>query len=258
MGKRWLKERKRDYYYRRAKKEHYRSRAAYKLLQLNRRFGILRPGYRVIELGCAPGGWTQVAAEAVGDSGLVVGVDLQAVEPLEYENVVLLRGDFRSTEVRERLRELIPECDALISDASPDISGIWDVDHARSIELCELALEIAEEHLVPGGNLLLKVFQGELLQSLVERVRGCFGYVKLTKPRASRSESAEVYLIGRGFSRLRRGEVYRVKIAGESRRGDGIARIKGTRVFVRGARRGDEVRVRITHLRQGFAEGEVC
>jgi 23S rRNA (uridine2552-2'-O)-methyltransferase len=258
MGRRWLWERRKDYYYRLAKREHYRSRAAYKLLQLNRRFNILKPGFRVLELGCAPGGWTQVAREIVGDSGFVVGVDLERVEPLDYENVVIVRGDFRSEEVRQRLRELIPECDAVISDASPEISGVWSVDHARSVELCEQALSIAEEHLSQGGALLLKVFQGELLEQLLAKVRRSFAYVKLTKPKASRRGSAEVYLIAKGFSPVKRGEVYEVRVTARSRRGEGIAYIRGAKVYVRGASPGERVRVRITSLKRGFAEAEPC
>jgi len=170
MGKRWLREKKRDYYYRKAKTENYRSRAAYKLLQLNSKFRFLRRGFRVIELGCAPGGWTQVASELVGREGRVVGVDLQRVAEVG-ENVVLLRGDFTSPEVREKLRELMPECEVVLSDASPEISGVWSVDHARSVALCEAALQIAEEHLVEGGALVAKVFQGDMLQELVEKLR---------------------------------------------------------------------------------------
>jgi len=258
MGKRWLKERKRDYYYRKAKQENYRSRAAYKLIQLNQRFKILKPGYRVLELGCAPGGWTQVAREIVGEDGFIVGVDLQSVEPLGYENVVFIKGDFTAPEVREKLRQVIPECEAVISDASPAISGVWSVDHARSVELCENALGIAEEHLVAGGALLLKVFQGELVKELVERAKRSFSFVKLTKPRASRSESAEVYLIAKGFSPVKIGEVYEARVREMSRRGDGIAYIKGTKVFIKGAAKGETLKVRITALKRGYAEAEVC
>ncbi len=258
MGKRWLKDRKRDYYYRKAKQENYRSRAAYKLIQLNRRFKIIKPGYRVLELGCAPGGWTQVVRSIVGDSGFVVGVDLQSTEPLGYENVVFIRGDFTSSEVRDRLKQLIPRCEAVISDASPAISGVWSVDHARSVELCENALSLAEEHLEQGGALLVKVFQGDLTQELVSRAKKSFSFVKLTKPKASRSESAEVYLIAKGFFPVKKGEIYEANVADVSRRGDGIAYINGVKVFIKGAARGERVRVRITALKKGYAEAEVC
>ncbi len=194
MGKKWLRERKRDYYYRKAKMEKYRSRAAYKLLQLNSRFRFLREGFRVIELGCAPGGWTQVASELGGAAGRVVGVDLQRVDEVG-ENVVLLRGDFTSGEVRERLRELMPECEVVLCDASPEISGVWSVDHARSMELCEAALSIAEAHLTAGGTLVTKAFQGDMLHEFVKKLRTRFGYVKVSKPEASRKRSAEVYLV---------------------------------------------------------------
>ncbi|WP_456474001.1 SAM-dependent methyltransferase [Candidatus Pyrohabitans sp.] len=258
MGKRWLIEKRRDYYYRKAKHEKYRSRAAYKLMQLNRRFKILKPGYRVLELGAAPGGWTQVARDIVGDSGFVVGVDLQHIEPLPYENVVFIKGDFTSPEVREKLRQVIPTCEAVISDASPAISGVWSIDHARSVELCEKALSIAEEHLSPGGALLVKVFQGEFIEELVARVKRCFSFVKLTKPKASRSGSAEIYLIAKGFSPVKKGEVYEVEVEEVSRRGEGIAYIDGVKVFIKGAAKGERVKVRIKALKKGFAEGELC
>jgi 23S rRNA (uridine2552-2'-O)-methyltransferase len=258
MGKRWLIEKRRDYYYRKAKQEKYRSRAAYKLIQLNRRFKILKPGYRVLELGAAPGGWTQVVRDIVGSSGFVVGIDLQRIEPLPYENVVFIRGDFTSDEVREKLRQVIPKCEAVISDASPDISGVWSVDHARSVELCEKALSLAEEHLEQGGAFLVKVFQGDLIQDLVAKVKRSFSFVKLTKPKASRSESAEVYLVARGFFPVKKGEIYEAEVEEVSRRGEGIAYIDGVKVFIKGAAKGEKVKVRITALKRSFAEAEVC
>ncbi len=201
MGKRWLREKKRDYYYRKAKMENYRSRAAYKLLQLSSKFRFLRRGFRVIELGCAPGGWTQVASRIVGEEGRVVGVDLQRVEWVA-ENVEVIQGDFTSQEVRLRLRELMPECEVVLSDASPGISGVWSVDHARSIALCEAALEIAEEHLVDGGTLVTKVFQGDMLQEFLGKLRSRFRHVRIAKPGASRKRSAEVYLVALGYRKM--------------------------------------------------------
>jgi 23S rRNA (uridine2552-2'-O)-methyltransferase len=256
MGKRWLVEKRRDYYYRKAKLEKYRSRAAYKLLQLNRHFKILKAGDRVLELGAAPGGWTQAAREIVGDSGFVVGVDLQRIEPLSYDNVVFIKGDFTSPEVREKLKEIIASCEAVISDASPDISGVWSIDHARSVELCEEALSIAEEHLSPGGAFLVKVFQGDLIKEFVEKVKRSFSFVKLSKPKASRSESAEIYLVAKGFSPVKKGEVYEAVVQDVSRRGEGIAYIAGVKVFVKGASKGERLKVKIKALKRGFAEAE--
>lgn len=199
MGKRWLKRKKGEYYYRRAKRERYRSRASYKLKQLNRKFGVVRRGYKVIELGAAPGGWTQVALEVVGKSGRVVAVDLEEIEPMEAENAVFLRGDFTSKETAARIKENLDSCDAVISDASPEISGAWDIDHFRSVELCEKALEIAEKFLRPGGNFLCKVFQGEGMEGLRDKVKRKFGFMKLSKPKASRKGSAEIYIVAKGF-----------------------------------------------------------
>ncbi|MBI4344035.1 MAG: RlmE family RNA methyltransferase [Euryarchaeota archaeon] len=198
MGRRWVKEKKREYYYRKAKAEAYRSRAAYKLLQLNRKFGLIREGNRVLDLGAAPGGWMQVAGEAVGPKGLVVGVDLQGMEPFPGENMIALRGDFTTQGTLEEIRRCMPQADVVISDASPDISGVWEIDHVRSIELCRTALTVARGILKPGGNFLAKVFQGAEVEAFLKEVKAAFQYVKMTKPQASRSQSAEMYIVAKG------------------------------------------------------------
>lgn len=198
MGRRWVKEKKQEYYYRKAKAEAYRSRAAYKLLQLNKKFGLIREGDRVLDLGAAPGGWMQVVGEAVGPRGLVVGVDLQEMEPFPRENVIAIRGDFTSPGTLEEIRERIAQADVVISDASPDISGVWEIDHVRSIELCRTALAVARSILKPGGNFLAKVFQGAEMEAFLKEVRAAFQYVKMTKPQASRSQSAEMYIVAKG------------------------------------------------------------
>lgn len=198
MGRRWMKERKREYYYRKAKEERYRSRATYKLKQLNKRFGLIKKDDRVLDLGAAPGGWMQVSREIVGDNGFVLGVDLEEIKPFEYENMKSIQGDFTAEEVLEEIKNLMPEADVIISDASPGISGVWTIDHLRSVELCERALEIAEETLKPKGNMLLKIFQGEETRRFFERVAKSFSRVKMTKPEASRGESAEMYIVAKG------------------------------------------------------------
>ncbi len=198
MGKRWIRNKKKDYYYKKAKTENYRSRASYKLKQLNRKFRIIKKGDRVLELGSAPGGWTQVAREIVGKEGLIVAVDIEKMEPLGYRNVEVIQGDFTQEETIEKIKEITPYFDVVISDASPNISGVWDIDHFRSIYLCEKVLDIAERFLRPGGNMLFKVFQGEGIEELRAKVKERFKYVKFSKPRASRSGSAEIYVIGRG------------------------------------------------------------
>lgn len=203
MTKRWIKERKREYYYKKAKKEKYRSRAAYKLKQLNRKFDLIRRGDKVLDLGAAPGGWMQVSREAAGQEGFVLGVDLDEIKDFGLENVKSIQGDFTEEEMVGRIKTLLPKADVVISDASPDISGVWDIDHFRSVELCRSALAIAREILKPGGNFLAKVFQGGGLEDFFREVKGEFSYAKRTKPRASRGRSAEVYIIGKGFLRRR-------------------------------------------------------
>lgn len=201
MGKRWQKKRKKEHFYKKAKKEGYRSRASYKLKQLNDKYGVLKPSDIVVDLGAAPGGWLQVAREKVGEDGFVLGVDLEEIEELDHPNVRSIQDDITDEETKNRIRENLPDApNVILSDASPDISGIWDVDHARSIDLSRNALNLAQEFLVPGGNVLIKVFQGEFFEDLLNDVEKCFEFHKSSKPEASRKESAEIYIIGKGFS----------------------------------------------------------
>jgi 23S rRNA (uridine2552-2'-O)-methyltransferase len=200
LGRRWQRERKREHFYRLAKLQNYRSRASFKLKQLNQRYGLLRRGDVVVDLGAAPGGWMQVALEEVGEEGFVLGVDVQRIEKFPQKNVATLVADITSPTVREKIREMLPRpADAVISDASPSISGVWDLDQARSVELVKAALEIAEAVLAPGGNFLAKVFQGAMMADFLELVRKRFDFVKVSKPLASRKGSAEVYVIAKGF-----------------------------------------------------------
>lgn len=197
MGK---ERRDRDHFYKMAKAEGYRSRASYKLKQLNRRYGILHGGDVVVDLGAAPGGWLQVARESVGGDGFVLGVDLQPIRELPFDNVRTIRADITERGTGALIRHKLPKtADVVLSDASPKISGVWEVDHARSVELAKSALRIACEVLRPGGKMLVKVFQGELFREFVEDVRREFGFVKISKPKASRKRSAEVYVVAKGF-----------------------------------------------------------
>jgi 23S rRNA (uridine2552-2'-O)-methyltransferase len=202
MGKRWIRDRKKDHYYRKAKAEHYRSRAAFKLKQLNKKFKLIRRGYRVLDLGAAPGGWTQAAREIVGEEGCVLGVDLEWIEEFPFDNVLTLQGDFTKKATLLEIKELMPAVDAVISDASPDISGVWDIDQFRSVELCRSVLGICGDVLKPGGTFLVKVFQGEAVNEFMAEVKGSFSYTKTTKPKASRSRSAEVYIVGKGYKKF--------------------------------------------------------
>ena len=194
------RERKREHFYRMAKRAGYRSRAAYKIRQLDKRYNLLQCNDVVVDLGAAPGGWLQVACERVGEEGFVLGIDLQEIAELPYENVKTIVADITDASTPELIRNNLPRAaDVVLSDASPKISGIWDVDHARSVELARAALTIAGRVLAPGGRSLVKVFQGEFFEDFVDEVRKKFEFVKISKPLASRKGSAEVYVIAKGF-----------------------------------------------------------
>ena len=182
----------RDGFQRRARREGYRARSAYKLQELQRRSKLFRKGDTVLDLGAAPGGWSQVALEMVGPDGRVIGVDLAHMAPLE--GVELLRGDLRDTSLQQRLANLV-RATVVISDMSPDLSGNYSVDQARSIELAELALAIASEH--RARSFAVKVFEGEDFQQYRAAVQAEFGSVRTLSPEASRKASSEVYLIGK-------------------------------------------------------------
>lgn len=198
MSKRWLDNRRKDTYYRKAKEEGYRSRAAFKLMQMNERFHLLSKGDTVVDLGASPGGWLQVAKEIVGPSGKVVGVDLQSIA--DIEGVVTIRGDMREKSTVEELISAVgEEVDVVLSDMSPDISGNYSMDHARSVHLVEISLEVAVEILKEGGSMVAKVFQGDMLDSLLDQIRPAFDSVKMHSPKASRSSSSEIYIVARRF-----------------------------------------------------------
>jgi 23S rRNA (uridine2552-2'-O)-methyltransferase len=186
-----------------AKREGWRSRAAFKLMQLNKRYDLMRGGDVGVDLGAAPGGWLQAAREIVGREGFVLGVDLQPISKLHYDNVATIVADITNMGTPDAIKEKLPRnADVIISDASPSISGVWDVDHARSMELAKAALSITEKVLVPGGGLLIKVFQGDLLDAFLDEVRQRFEFVKMSKPVASRKGSAEIYIIGKRFKQI--------------------------------------------------------
>ena len=197
MPKAWIQERKRDYYYRKAKEEKYRSRAAYKLFQANEKYHFIREGDVVVDLGAAPGGWMQAARKIVGAKGYVLGVDLKPIEPFQERNVRAIIGDITEAETLKQILEFLPrKADVVISDASPNISGIWELDHARQIDLAQKALEIALETLKLDGNFFVKVFQGDMLEDFVGKVRQHFKDVKVLKPKASRAKSSEIFVLG--------------------------------------------------------------
>lgn len=197
MGRRFVAERQRDRYYRAAKEEGLRSRAAFKLAHLDDRFHLLAEGDAVLDLGAAPGGWSLVARERIGRSGRVVAVDPRGIEPIE--GVERIRTSAEDPRLAERLGSDL--FDLVLSDMSPRISGAYSTDHARSVDLVRVALRVAIERLRPGGTLVAKVFQGDLLPELERDLRTAFREVVRAKPPASRAQSSELYLIGFGFRR---------------------------------------------------------
>jgi len=199
----WVQDRKRDYYYKKAKEEKYRSRATYKLFQTVEKYRFVKEGDVVVDLGAAPGGWIQAARRIVGSKGFVLGVDIKPIEPFAEHNVRTIIGDVSEQETLQQILEFLPrKADALISDVSPNISGIWEVDHARQIDLAQHALNIAFETLKPAGNFFVKVFQGDMLDDFTKKVKNSFQTVNVIKPKASRSKSAEMFILAMGLKKL--------------------------------------------------------
>jgi len=196
-SKAWMHEHVTDAYVRRAKQDGYRSRSAYKLQEILEKDRLVRPGMTVVDLGAAPGGWSQVLAPLVGARGLVVALDILEMEPMR--GVLLIRGDFSDEATLRLLEEQMANrsIDLVVSDMAPNISGVGLVDQARSIQLAELALEFARERLKPGGDLLVKVFQGAGLDEFRKQLGVAFGSVAVRKPKASRDRSSEFYLLAR-------------------------------------------------------------
>jgi 23S rRNA (uridine2552-2'-O)-methyltransferase len=195
----WLKRHVNDPYVHRARAQGYRSRAAYKLIEIAKRDRLARPGDDVVDLGAAPGGWAQVLAERVGRSGRVLAVDLLEIAPVP--GVTIVRGDFQEEAVLRRLEDALggKKLDLVVSDMAPNVSGVRASDQARSIHLCELALEFARVHLKPKGAFLVKVFQGAGYPEFLAAMRGAFIAVTSRKPGASRGGSSEMYLLGKGL-----------------------------------------------------------
>jgi 23S rRNA (uridine2552-2'-O)-methyltransferase len=189
-----LSDAKKDYYRKLAKDKGYRSRSAYKLEQMNDSYHIFRPFDRVVDLGCAPGGWLQITRKEVGSSGKVVGIDLQEVKPIE--GAIILRHDIGDHRIVERiLKVLNSKADVVLSDLAPNISGIWEIDHARQISLTRSAFAVAGKVLKKEGVAIFKVFEGELLNEFKIELKNNFDRVLLSKPDASRQKSSEFYLV---------------------------------------------------------------
>ena len=259
-----------DHYYNKAKQEGYRARSAYKLKQLDETTGLLGEGRTVVDLGAAPGGWLQVAAERVGERGTVVGVDGQRIKELDdpEATVAFVRGDITEDSTKDDIRETVAETtgeavedrpvDAVVSDMAPNMSGDYDLDHARSVHLARQAFEMATELLDSGGDLAVKVFDGRDLDDLQSDIEEEFEYVRQVRPDASRDSSSELYLVAKNFltAPVRVGDTVDVAIEDVGSEGDGIAKVEGFTLFVDGGETGDELTVEVTDVkpRYGFAE----
>lgn len=247
---------RRDFFYKKAKEEGYRSRAAFKLKQINEKFKIIKTGDTVVDLGAAPGGWLQVAKELSG--GKVVGVDILAIE--EIEGVDTIKGDIRLDRTIEKIRAMIKEgrADVVLCDAAPNLSGSWSYDHARSIDLATCAFECARKLLKNGGSFAVKVFQGDMFPDYLNKVRVCFGKVQAFSPVASRTQSAEIYVIGKELltDAVKMDGEYAVTIENIGANGDGIARINDFVVFVKDVQKGEKLNIRIRFIKPNFAFGD--
>ncbi|MCK4367868.1 MAG: RlmE family RNA methyltransferase [Thermoplasmata archaeon] len=198
MPRAWLRKRKRDQYYRAAKRTGYRSRAAYKLRQIAKKFSIIRTGDVVLDLGAAPGGWSQIAKEIVGEAGTVLAVDRVRIR--DMEGISTLTLDLDTQGAVEQLKEWIGgPADVVLSDISPRLSGNKTKDHALSVHLSGIALAVAAQVLRKGGNAVIKVFQGDVYDDYLDSVKKQFSFVKGHRPKATISESAEIYVIAKGF-----------------------------------------------------------
>lgn len=197
-SKRWLAEHFDDPYVRMAQQQGLRSRSAFKLLEMQEKYGLIEPGMTVVDLGAAPGGWCQVAQPLVGERGHVIGLDLLAMEPLP--GVEFIQGDFTEDEPLAELERALQgrKVDLVLSDMAPNMSGMAAIDQAKAMYLAELALAFAREHLRAGGDFLIKLFQGADFDAYVREVRSLFEKVVVRKPKASRPRSREVYLLARG------------------------------------------------------------
>ncbi|WP_435334178.1 23S rRNA (uridine(2552)-2'-O)-methyltransferase [Haloarchaeobius sp. TZWWS8] len=253
---------RKDHWYNKSKQEGYRTRAAYKLKQLDRKEGLFGPGNTVVDLGAAPGGWLQVAAEKVGEQGTVIGVDFQRIKDFgdQYDaHIETIKGDMTEEKTKERVKEVAGgEVDVVISDMAPNMTGEYNLDHARSIHLARQAYEVALDVLDTGGDFAVKVFEGQDLPPLQKEMEAEFQYVRLTKPEASRDESSEMYLVAkhRLTAPVSTGDVLEVTIEDVGSEGDGVAKVEDFTLFVDGAEKGQTLTVEVTGLkpRFGFAK----
>ncbi len=201
-SKSWLKEHFDDEYVRRSQQDGYRSRAVYKLIEIDKKDHLVKPGMTVIDLGAAPGGWSEYCVKKLGKNGTMVALDILPMEPIV--GVAIVEGDFREDAVFEQLMAIMgnDKADLVISDMAPNISGMGSVDMPRAYYLCELALDLARQVLKPGGALLVKLFQGEGFEDYNKELKSSFSKVVMRKPKASRARSREIYALATGFKVL--------------------------------------------------------
>jgi 23S rRNA (uridine2552-2'-O)-methyltransferase len=200
LPKAWIRERKNECYYKKAKAANYRSRSIYKLIQANEKYQFIKLHNVVIDLGAAPGGWIQAARKMTGRHGFILGVDLKPIEPFPQEYVRTIIGDLTDPNIVEQIMSFLPrKPDAVLSDAAPNVTGVWEVDHARQIDLATKALDIALQILRSDGAFFVKLFQGDLMNEFVQTVKEHFTDVKFVKPDASRAKSSEMYLLALGL-----------------------------------------------------------
>lgn len=190
-----LADARKDQYRRLAKDQGYRARSAYKLLQLNSSYHVLKKGSKVVDLGCAPGGWLQVATKEVGSTGEVIGIDLKPVEPVN--GAIVLQGSIEDTIMLDKISDILgcSKVDVVLSDLAPNVSGVWDIDHARQISLSTIALGFSRQVLREGASAVFKIFEGDMLNEFRAELRRSFGRVLLSKPSASRMRSSELYIV---------------------------------------------------------------
>ncbi len=196
----WLKERRRDQFYRRAKKEGFRSRSAFKLQEIAQKRRFLKPSAKVVDLGAAPGGWLQVIHEFIGEKGMIVGVDITPIKPLRYKNLTFILTNVENPGLPDLINRItLEKVDAVLSDIAPNISGVWELDHARQISYAKRAVQIATSILKEGGVFFVKLFQGPDLRHYYATLKRNFDKVSYEKPKASRPSSSEVYILALGF-----------------------------------------------------------
>lgn len=200
MSRRWKIERSRDRHHKMAKSLGFRSRAAFKLIEVIEKFGVIKEGQVVLDIGAYPGGWLQVASQVIGHSGLVIGVDIKPIKELRRPNVKTIVGDVCDESLHEKLVKMVPgKVDVILSDASPKLTGVWATDMARHEHIVQCVIELADKLLRRGGAAVIKAFQGSELNDTLLALRQRFEKVRLFKPKASRQRSREIYLICMGF-----------------------------------------------------------